>query len=191
MTAVQQTLYTQRLVLRPFTEADGDNLFELDSDPEVMRFINGGQPTPRDVAHNEDLPWFIGYGERFPGYGIWAADEKATGEFVAWFLFRPPEDGSPYEPELGYRLRKAAWGKGYATEGSAALIEMGFTRGNIRRVVAFAIAGNEASQRVMLKVGMKLARTYRHSLEERFSGVEQEIVEYALSRDEWEQRSSE
>src|SRR4051812_3020756 len=115
---MQETIETERLVLRPFTETDGDNLFELDSDPAVMRFINGGYPTSREVAHNEDLPWFVEYGERVPGCGFWAAIEKATGEFAGWFLFRPPEDGSPNEPELGYRLRRPAWGKGYATEGS-------------------------------------------------------------------------
>ncbi len=91
---MQVTLETERLVLRPFTAADADNLFDLDSDPAAMRFINGGQPTPRDVVQNEDLPWFIEYGERYEGYGFWAVIEKATGEFLGWFLFRPPEDGS-------------------------------------------------------------------------------------------------
>jgi RimJ/RimL family protein N-acetyltransferase len=108
------------LLLRRFTEADADNLFDLDSDPEVMRFLTGGKPTPCEVIRNETLPRFLHYYERFEGFGFWAAIEKATGEFLGWFEFRPQEDGGPGEVELGYRLKKSAWGKGYATEGSRA-----------------------------------------------------------------------
>jgi RimJ/RimL family protein N-acetyltransferase len=50
-------LETERLVLRRFTKADVDNLFDLDSDPEVMRFLTGGRPTPRDVIEKETLAW--------------------------------------------------------------------------------------------------------------------------------------
>ncbi len=182
---MQVSLETERLVLRPFTAADADNLFELDSDPAVMRFINGGHPTPRSESENEDLTWFIEYGQRFPGYGFWAVIERSTGSFLGWFLFRPPEDGRPDEPELGYRLRRPAWGKGYATEGSLALIEMGFTKLNVRRVVAFALVDNHASQRVMEKAGLSRERAFRHRWTDRFEGVEQEIVEYGLSKAEW------
>lgn len=183
---MQVSLETERLVLRPFTAADADNLFELDSDPAVMRFINGGQPTPRAEVEEEDLPWFIEYGERFNGYGFWAAIEKSTGAFLGWFLFRPPEDGRFDEPELGYRLRRPAWGKGYATEGSQALIQMGFTELDVRRVVAFALVDNHSSQRVMEKAGLSYARVFRHKWPDRFDGVEQEVVEYALSKAQWE-----
>jgi RimJ/RimL family protein N-acetyltransferase len=183
-------LETERIVLRRFTHADANNLFELDSDPDVMRFINGGTPTPLDVVKNEDLPWFIEYGERFPGYGFWAAEDKSSGEFLGWFLFRPPEDGSPDEPELGYRLRKSAWGKGYATEGSYVLVRKGFAELGVPRVVAFALTGNKASRRVMEKVGMALVRTFCHTWPDRFDGVEQEIVEYALRKADWEQQTS-
>ncbi len=111
-------LETERLVLRRFTEDDVYDLVELDTDPEVMRFINGGRPTPRDEIENEVLPAFLGYYERYAGYGFWAAVEKSTGRFVGWFHFRPENDAHPDEVELGYRLRRSAWGKGYATEGS-------------------------------------------------------------------------
>src|SRR5713101_7345225 len=82
---MQIFLETERLLLRRFTEADVDNLFDLDSDPEVMRFVNGGTPTPRDVIEHDLLPGFLSYYERFVGYGFWAAIEKATGEFL-WYL---------------------------------------------------------------------------------------------------------
>ncbi|MEX0749445.1 MAG: GNAT family N-acetyltransferase, partial [Dehalococcoidia bacterium] len=129
-------LETERLVLRRLTEDDVDDLVELDGDPDVMRFINGGRPTPRDEIANEHLPAFLGYYERFAGYGFWAAIEKSTGAFVGWFHFRPPPDADSDDVELGYRLRKSAWGKGYATEGSAALIQKGFAELGVRRVFA-------------------------------------------------------
>jgi len=64
---VQVFLETERLVLRRFTGDDIDHLVELDSDPEVMRFINGGRPTPRDEIENDVLPGFLGYYERYAG----------------------------------------------------------------------------------------------------------------------------
>jgi RimJ/RimL family protein N-acetyltransferase len=120
-------LETERLVLRRFTGADLDLLVELDGDPEVMRYITGGRPTSREELRDEVLPAFLRYYQRSPGHGFWAAVEKATGQFLGWFHLRPPEGASPDEPELGYRLRRSAWGKGYATEGSRALIRMAFT----------------------------------------------------------------
>ena len=109
---------------------------------------------------NEILPAFLGYYERYEGYGFWAAIEKLTGQFLGWFHFRPREGASPDEVELGYRLRKSAWGKGYATEGSRALIRKGFTEFGVRRVVAEAMAVNLASRRVMEKAGLTLVRTF-------------------------------
>jgi RimJ/RimL family protein N-acetyltransferase len=160
-------LQTDRLTLRRFTEADEDNLFELNSDPEVMRFLDGDSPTPRDEVRTRIIPVFLGYYERFEGFGFWAAEQSATGQFLGWFHFRPPlrdadlpagwdEDGVA---ELGYRLRRSAWGKGYATEGSRALIEKGFTEFGVRRVVAGTLAGNRGSRRVLEKSGLIQADT--------------------------------
>jgi RimJ/RimL family protein N-acetyltransferase len=181
-------LETERLVLRRFTEADVDNLFELDSDPDVMRFLTGGRPTPRDVIRNETLSRFLRYYERFEGFGFWAAIEKSTGEFLGWFEFRPPEGGAPEEVELGYRLRRSAWGKGYATEGSRALIRKGFTELGVRRVLASTMAVNVASRRVMEKAGLTLARTFHRSWPDPVEGAEHGEVEYALTKADWEQQ---
>ncbi len=118
-------LETERIVLRRFTESDVGNLHDLHADPEVMRFINGARPVPRDVIRNKTLPRLLRAYERLEGFGVWAAIERSTAEFVGWLEFYPPKDAGP--EEVGYRLRRSAWGKGYATEGSGALIRKGFT----------------------------------------------------------------
>jgi RimJ/RimL family protein N-acetyltransferase len=188
---VQVFLETERLVLRRFTEADVDNLVELDSDPDVMRYINGGRPTPREEIENDFLPAFLDYYRRFTGYGFWAVIEKSTGDFLGWFHFRPKPDGSPDEPELGYRLRKSAWGKGYATEGSRALIRKGFTELGVRRVYAQAMVVNLGSSRVMEKAGLRLVRISHQPWPDRIEGDEHGDVEYALDRSEWERQEAE
>lgn len=180
-------LETDRLILRQFTADDVDNVVELDSDPEVMRFVNGGQPTPYDEIQNDYLPRWMAYYSRFAGYGFWAAVEKSSGEFLGWFHFRPLGTAELDEPELGYRLRKSAWGKGYATEGSRALIGKGFMELGVRRVTASADADNIASRRVMEKAGMVLVRTFSRPRPDEIDGPDLASVEYALDQSSWEQ----
>jgi RimJ/RimL family protein N-acetyltransferase len=179
-------LETERLLLRRFTPDDADSLVALDGDPDVMRYITGGRPTPREVIERETLPRYLGYYDRHPGYGMWAAIEKATGRFLGWFGFRPPEGAPDGEVELGYRLRRDAWGGGYATEGARALIRKGFAELGVRRVVASTMAVNVGSRRVMEKAGLRFVRTFHAEWPERIPGDEHGDVKYALTRDEWE-----
>jgi RimJ/RimL family protein N-acetyltransferase len=187
---MQVFLETERLVLRQFAHDDIENLVELDGDPEVMRFINGGRPTPRDEIENDVLPAFLGYYERYAGYGFWAAVERATGRFIGWFHFWPAEGAPPGEVELGYRLRRSAWGKGYATEGSRALIDKGFSELGVRRVVASTMVVNVASRRVMEKAGLRFVRAFHQPWPDHIEGEEEGDVEYALLRSEWEHATS-
>lgn len=180
-------LETERLVLRRLTGDDVDDLVELDSDPEVMHFITGGRPTPRSEIEDDFLPAILGYYERFAGYGFWAVIERSTGQFLGWFHFRPATASEPDEVELGYRLRTSAWGKGYATEGSRALIEKGFAELGVERVVAFTMVVHVASRRVMEKAGLRVIRTFHQPWPDYIEGEEQGDVEYGLLRSEWEQ----
>ena len=107
------------------------------------------------------------------------------------FLFRPLPDAPADEPELGYRLRRSAWGRGYGTEGARALVHKGFAEFGARRVVASTAAANIGSRRVMEKAGLTLVRTYRATFPGLFDGKEQEDVEYALSREEWARQEAE
>ena len=185
---MQVFLETPRLVLRQFTMADVDNLVSLDADPDVMHFITGGLPTTREEIETEILPEFLDYYQQYPGYGFWAAIEKPGGEFLGWFHFRPREDERPDEAELGYRLRKSAWGKGYATVGSRALIRKGFTEFGVRRVVAETMAVHLASRRVMEKAGLTLVRNFHEPWPYPIEGDEFGEVEYALSKADWERQ---
>ena len=187
---MQVFLETERLVLRRFTPADVDHLVELDSDPAVMRFLTGGAPTPRAVIEHDRLPRILSDYERWAGFGCWAAIAKATGDFLGWFHFGPPAGAGSDEAELGYRLRQAAWGKGYATEGARALIHKGFTDLGVRRVFATTYQNNLASRRVMEKAGLTLVRTFHQSWPYRLEGDEFGDVEYALHKADWEQREA-
>ena len=179
-------LETDRMELRQFTPDDASLLVELDSDSRVMRYITGGTPTSRAEIEREFLPAFLGYYLDYPGYGFWAATEKSTGEFLGWFHFRPASGDPRDQPELGYRLRFAAWGKGYATEGSVALIAKGFAELGVRRVVASTLAVNTSSRRVMEKASIRLVRTFVADWPESSPGDQHCEVECAITRPEWE-----
>lgn len=72
-------LETDRLVLLRFTGGDVDNVVELDSDPEVMRYLTGGTPTPREVVREDIIPRWLAYYERYDGYGFWAVSRNRAG----------------------------------------------------------------------------------------------------------------
>lgn len=179
-------LETERLILRPFTRDDVDLLVELDSDPDVMWYINRGRPTSRKEIENIILPRFLEYYELFDGYGTWATIEKPTGQFIGWVSLRPKDGDPPDEPELGYRLRKSAWGRGYATEASRALIDKAFSELGARRVYAETMAVNWPSRRVMERVGLRYVRTFYEEFDDPIPGTEMGEVEYELRREDWE-----
>lgn len=181
-------LETDRLVLRAFTEADTDHLLALDNDPDVMRFISGGRPTSREVIQARTLPRLLHDHPCFGTRGYWAAEEKDAGVFLGWFEFRPLDDHDPAVAELGYRLNRAAWGSGYATEGARALIRKGFTALGVERVTANTMAVNTRSRRVMEKAGLSFLRGFTGDWPEPIEGSEHGEVEYELTRATWERR---
>ena len=198
---MQVCLETERMVLRRFTEDDVDHLVDLDSDPEVMRFLTGGRPTPREVIQQDILPSFISSYESVTGLGVFAAIKKESGEFLGWFSFRLKDANNLNEVTLGYRLRRVAWGKGYAIEGVRALIRKGFTELDVQRVDATTYQDNLASIRVMEKAGLKFVRAYRMTIEELLASDtaahsaseelwEGDDVEYELLKDDWLQQET-
>ena len=118
-------LETDRLFLRRLTPDDAPLICDLDSDPEVMRYISKGQPTPLEKIENEVLTRWLRIYEKHEHLGFFAAHEKASGDFIGWLCLQP--DRYIPEIEIGYRLKRHVWGRGYATEGSKALVEKAFT----------------------------------------------------------------
>jgi len=189
-------LETQRLRLRQFTQTDVDHLSHLDNDPEVMHYINGGTPVSHDVIQNEILPVFCHYDGCF---GVWVAELKETDKFIGWFSLRLTDDLGN-EAALGYRLNRATWGKGYATEGVQALICQGFTAWGLHRIVATTYEENQASLRVMEKVGMGLVHRFRLTPEDILNADtyhtdnsevwDGDDMMYAIEKDMWKGLSS-
>lgn len=176
-------LETERLILRRLTESDADHLHELDSDPDVMRLLTNGKPTSYEVIRDRILPALLAEYDRSPKHGRFAALDRTDGAFVGWFALRLRDD--PDEAELGYRLRRPAWGKGYATEGCRALTHKAFTELGLQRVFAETMAVNRASRRVMEKCGMRHVRTFHVEFDDPIPGTELGEVEYELRRSDW------
>lgn len=185
-------LETNRLILRQFTEQDVDFLWNLDQDPQVMKYINGGHPTPYEVIQTQTLPRFMGYYSKYPFFGVWAVVEKETGELSGWVHFFPAVDHpamaelnliNTSEIALGYRFLASTWGKGYATEASQVLIEKGFSEWGVKQVVAWALVQNKASIRVMEKLGFQLEKEFRFSQDQlpNLSFEERLAVKYTLA----------
>ncbi|RLP92788.1 GNAT family N-acetyltransferase [Micromonospora sp. CV4] len=180
---------TDRLRLRRLTMGDVDALVELDSDPEVMRFLTGGVATPLAAVRDVHLPKQLARYDRHPGLGRWAALDRESGAFLGWFALDPSEDGT--EAELGYRLRRSAWGRGLATEGSRALVRYAFDVVGVRRVWAETMTVNDRSRRVMTKAGLRYVRTFHLQWDDPIPGTEHGEVEYELRAEEWAETAQE
>src|SRR3954465_3752184 len=148
---MEVVLETERLRLSALTEADLDDLVELDGDPEVRRFVDPlSVIIPVDPHERRTYEW-----ERFvsPG-GFYGARERVGNAFVGWFQLEAVPDRED-EAELGYRFRRSAWRLGYATEGAVALVAYGVAARAFRRIFAHALKDTPASIRVLEKAGLK------------------------------------
>ena len=179
-------VYTQssRLRLREFALGDERLLLDLDSDPEVMRFLSGGEPTPMEQIE-KDMPRILGYAQKYNHkLGIWVAELNETPEFVGWFLLRPdkkkPEDIKNLE--LGYRLKKKFWNQGLATEMSKVLIQKAFSELGADTVYARTHLLNVGSWSVMKKLGMTFVKEYQ---DEEIPWSDQRAVYYEMTRAQW------
>ncbi|HKC28375.1 MAG TPA: GNAT family N-acetyltransferase [Jatrophihabitans sp.] len=181
----QATLQTDRIRLVPLS---GDHLefeVELDSDPEVMRYLTGRGRTRAEVEAAHQMR--LATAEAVPGLGFWVGfvDEQ----FVGWWLLEPPGwvDRTLVEgqAELGYRLLRRHWRQGLASEGSQELLRHAFEDLDLHRVFALTMAANVGSQATMASVGLRYIRTFHDDVDESLADSELGGVEYAITRDEW------
>jgi len=155
-----------RLSYELITRDDAGLLYELDNDPEVMRYITGGKVSTMDDIQNIYLPRMESYVNEAKGWGLWKVTVKESNDFIGWVLVRPMEffsDSPEYDNiELGWRFMQKAWGKGFATEAARAVKEALIQDSNPSYLTAIAEDENLGSINIMKKLGMEYIKTYLH-----------------------------
>ncbi len=172
------TLQSERLLLRWFREEDYEQFCKICSDPEVMRFLGDGKPmTAMEVWRQ--MATFMGHWY-FRGYGIWAVQEKSTGNLVGRIGFMNPAGWPGFE--LGWTLGREFWGRGFATEGARRALKYAFTEMDRDHVISLIAPENIASTKVAERLGEKV--------EGQTEVLEHKVLIYGIARDDW-QRSKE
>jgi RimJ/RimL family protein N-acetyltransferase len=160
---MREPLLTDRLILRDITEADAELLFDLDSDPEVMRYV-GPRPAPDVAGYRERTRTVYLPVQAHPWHGVRIVLDRACGEFLGWVFVRPASSSryaheigwtQPDEVEVGYRYRRSAWGRGIATEAATPLVQIALADPATTAIVACALASNAGSLRVLEKLGLE------------------------------------
>ncbi|MBL4587074.1 MAG: GNAT family N-acetyltransferase [Flavobacteriales bacterium] len=146
-------MQTKRLTLKNIRVSELYDMLELDSDPEVMRFLTDGIPRTDPKHYIEPIPRLTKYAIENPGLGLWNAYLKDTNVYIGWYILKHLLDTG--EVEVGFRIRKKFWGKGYSTEAGNALIKHGFETVGLSRIIAIVQPDNLASQAVIKKIGLK------------------------------------
>jgi len=153
---------SERLRFHFLTAADTEKFYQLDSDPEVMRFITG-RPLTREDIESWYIPRLEAYADQKRGWGLWGMSTLEENEYIGWILVRPmhffePELRDDDDLELGWRLFRSKWGQGYATEGAKAVMDALRTAEACQRFSASAIKENSASVHIMKKLGMTFVK---------------------------------
>ena len=186
----QVTLRSDRITLVPLADEHLELEVELDSDPEVMRYLTGRARTREEVErlHQRRLAAAV----PASGLGFWVG--SVDGRFVGWWLLEPPGrvDQGPVEgqAELGYRLLRRWWRQGLASEGARELVRHAFEDLGLRRVFAETVAANTGSRATMAAVGLQYVRTFHEGVDQRVPGADAGEVEYAITAEEWRARRS-
>lgn len=146
-------LETRRLHLRQWRESDREPFAAMNADPTVMEFFPALQSRAQSDASVDG--WQAQFSER--GWSNWAAELRATGQFVGFVGLSIPKRVFPFSPcvEVGWRLAREHWGRGYATEAARAALRAGFGELGLNSIVSFTSATNVRSRAVMERIGMR------------------------------------
>ena len=153
---------TERLILREIMPTDRNGLFAIDSDPDVNTFL-GRNPVEK-IEQIDDLITFIRKQYVDNGIGRWAMIEKDTNNFIGWCglkLVKELTNNYINYYDLGYRLNKNYWGKGFGTEAAKATLDYGFNNMKLKDIYAIADSQNIASKNIIQKVGLKYINTFK------------------------------
>jgi RimJ/RimL family protein N-acetyltransferase len=156
------TIQTERLTLRRWRAEDLGPMAAINADPEVMRWVGDG--SVRDAAQTAAATEAVERGWDERGWGLFAVEVRATGELAGFTGLAVPEFLPEILPavEIGWRLGRSFWGRGYATEAARAALHFGFAEHALDRVVSVHEIGNTASENVMRKLGMHHDRDTLH-----------------------------
>jgi RimJ/RimL family protein N-acetyltransferase len=150
--APELTLRTERLLLRPWRDEDLAPFAALNADPVVMAHF------PARLTRQESDLMVEGIGVRFAETGLylWAVEVRGVEPFIGYVGLSAPAFDAAFTPcvEVGWRLDREAWGKGYATEAGRTVVADGFDRLGLEGIVSFTTISNRRSQRVMQRLGM-------------------------------------
>ncbi len=153
---------TERLGLRNWIDSDLDPFIAMSRDKEVMYYFS------KLLSEQESEDFIYRMQDHFknPGFCYFAVDLLETNEFLGFTGILHQTFESEYTPcvDIGWRLKKAAWGKGYATEAAKACLEEAFTKFNINEIYSFAPEKNINSEAVMKKIGMNFIDTFQHPM---------------------------
>lgn len=151
---------TPRLGLRRWLDSDRTPFARLNADPAVMEYF----PAPLSRSESDAFVDRIEQHHAAHGFGLWAVDWLATGQFVGMVGLAIPQFDAFFTPcvEIGWRLDRAWWGRGIATEGARASLSYGFTGLNLPEIVSFTATHNGRSRHVMEKIGMTYRAPFRH-----------------------------
>ena len=161
-----KVLDSERLCYALMGPQDEDDLFDLDQDPAVMKYINGGKISSREHIQNVMLPRMAEYSNPEKGWGIWKVSLLDSNTFIGWILVRPmyffDEQTAWDDWELGWRFKQSAWGKGYATEAARQVMQALQNHEDVNYFSAIAMPDNAASIGIMKKLGMRYIKTDLH-----------------------------
>ncbi len=146
------SITTSRLLLRRWQASDLDPFADLNADPKVMEFI--GPPWSRDRS-DRMAGLFGGFLDEH-GWGLWVVEVPGVMAFAGFVGLNPTRFDTHFTPtiEVGWRLARPAWGRGYATEGAAAALDHGFDAVGLGEIVSFTVPANRRSWAVMERIGM-------------------------------------
>ena len=159
---MREPLLTKRLLIRDVTEADAELLFDLDSDPEVMRYI-GPQVASDSSWYRDRIRTKFIPKQAHPWHGVRVVFDRISGDYLGNVSVRPANESPDAQAlgwnragdiEIGFRFHQLAWGRGIATEAAKPLIEIALTDPATKAVVAYADISNVASLRVLQKLGL-------------------------------------
>lgn len=181
------SIETPRLILRSWHAEDLEPFFRMSQDTEVMRYF----PDLLSRTESDQLAQRIQHFIDLQGWGFWAIELKESGEFIGFTGLHHQPDQFEFSPctEIGWRLKRSAWHKGYAFEAALASLDFGFNRLKLQQIFAFTTVKNLPSERLMQHLGMLKQGYFQHPKLERTHQLSQHVC-YAITDEQFFKQTS-